>query len=219
MAAAATPLPIEAEAGIAAEPRAERGVTDKTEADRGDDRPEHAACRRVQDTRSHDDCEIRPDRERKRAQTNRRHREPRDQPRRAHGIDQRAAGHLTGQRDEAARGQDQADIELRPLMRGQIDRNERTKAGLDVREEEGEPVETARTCLRRRTRVSRAPFASMPPATEDRRRRGGRADRRQIQVLMLTAHCLRRRRGPTASVLVECPSHPTPLTSSDLRKP
>ena len=53
---------------------------------------------------------------------------------------------------EPARRQDQADIELRPLMRSQIDRNERTESGLDVREEEGEPVETARTCLRRRTR-------------------------------------------------------------------
>jgi len=53
---------------------------------------------------------------------------------------------------QAARRQDQADIELRPLMRGQIDRDERTKSGLDVRKEEREPVETARTCLRRRTR-------------------------------------------------------------------
>jgi len=34
----------------------------------------------------------------------------------------------------------------------------------------------------------RAPFASMSPATEDRRRRDGRADRRQTQVLVLTAH-------------------------------
>jgi len=37
-------------------------------------------------------------------------------------------------------------------MRGQIDRDERTKAGLYVRKEEREPVKTARTRLRRRTR-------------------------------------------------------------------
>src|SRR3954462_6907585 len=45
----------------------------------------------------------------------------------------------------------------------------------------------------------------MPPATGDRRRRGGRADRRQIQVLVLTARYLRRRRGPTASVFGRMP--------------
>jgi hypothetical protein len=140
------------EARIAAEPRAERSMANQTEADRGNDRPQHAAGRRVQDTRSHHNGEIRPDRERKRAQTNRRHRQPGNQPRRADGIDQRTAGHLAGQGDQAARGQDQADIELRPLMRGQIDRDERTKAGLNVRKEEREPVKTARTRLRRRTR-------------------------------------------------------------------
>src|SRR3954453_9314060 len=45
----------------------------------------------------------------------------------------------------------------------------------------------------------------MPPATGDRRWRGGRADRRQIQVLVLTARYLRRRRGPTASVFGRMP--------------
>ena len=44
-------------------------MADKAQADRGDDRPQHAACRRVEDTGSHHDREIRPDRERKRAQT------------------------------------------------------------------------------------------------------------------------------------------------------
>ena len=63
------------EAGIAAQPRAECGMADKAQADRGDDGSEHAACRRVQDTGSHHHREIRPDRERKRAQANRRHRE------------------------------------------------------------------------------------------------------------------------------------------------
>ena len=128
------------EARIAPQPRAECGVPDKPEADRGDDGPQHAARRGVKDTGSHYDREIGPDRERKRAQTNRSHREPRNQPRRTQRIDQRAAGHLAGQGDEPARGQDQADIELRPLMRREIDRNERAEPGLDVGEEEGEQV-------------------------------------------------------------------------------
>jgi len=57
---------------------------------------------------------------------------------------------LARERHEPARGQDQPDVELRPSMRGQIDRNERTEAGLDVGEEKGEPVEAARACARRR---------------------------------------------------------------------
>ncbi len=81
-------------------------MANKAEADCGDDRSQHAACRRVKDTGSHDHREIRPDGECKRAQTNRRHREPRNQPRRAYGIDQSAAGHLASQGDKAARGQD-----------------------------------------------------------------------------------------------------------------
>ena len=54
-------------------------------------------------------------------------------------------------------------------------------------------------------RLPRAPFASLPPATKGRRRRGGPADRRQTRVLRLTAHDLRRRRGTTASVFGRMP--------------
>ena len=140
------------EASIAAEPCTGYGMADKAEADRCDDRPQHAACRRVEDTGSHDHRETRPDRERKRAQTNRRDREPRNQTIRAYGIDERAAGHLAGQGDKSARGQDQADVELRPLVGGQIDRNERAQPSLNVGKEEGEPVKTTRTRVRRRTR-------------------------------------------------------------------
>jgi len=39
---------------------------------------------------------------------------------------------------------------LRPGLRGQIDRHEGTEAGLDVGEEEGEPVEAARARARHR---------------------------------------------------------------------
>jgi hypothetical protein len=63
---------------------------------------------------------------------------------RADCVDQRPAGHLTGQRHQATCGQDQADVDLRPGMRRQVDRDERTKAGLNVGKKEAEPVESAR---------------------------------------------------------------------------
>src|SRR6184192_884278 len=50
--------------------------------------------------------------------------------------------------------------------------------------------------------------------TQSLPRRDGRAGRRQIPVLALTAQCLRRRRGSTASVLAECPVQSAPLISS-----
>jgi hypothetical protein len=104
----------------------------------------------MQDTSCHDDQERGPDRKRKRAQANRRHREHGNQARRAHRINQRAPGHLAGERHQPTGRQNQPDIELRPRVRGQIDRNERTETGLDVGKEKGEPVKPARACPRRR---------------------------------------------------------------------
>jgi hypothetical protein len=104
----------------------------------------------MQDTSCHDDQERGPDRKRKRAQANRRHREHGNQARRAHRINQRAPGHLAGERHQPTGRQNQPDIELRPRVRGQIDRNERTETGLDVGKEKGEPVKAARACPRRR---------------------------------------------------------------------
>jgi hypothetical protein len=125
-------------------------MTDETQADRGDDGSEHATRAGMQDTGCHDHQESGPDRKRKRAQANRRHRQYGNQPRRAHRIDQRAPGHLAGERHEPAGGQNQPDIKLGPSVRGQIDRNERTETGLDVGEKKGEPVEAARASSRRR---------------------------------------------------------------------
>ena len=106
------------ETGIAAEPRPQGGMTDETQADRRDHGSEHAARAGMHDAGSHDDQERGPDRKRKRAQANRRHRQHGNQPRRAHRIDQRAPGHLAGERHEPAGGQNQPDIELRPSVRG-----------------------------------------------------------------------------------------------------
>jgi hypothetical protein len=98
----------------------------------------------MQDATGHDHREGGPNRQGKRAQTDRRHRKCGHQPRRTHRVDQRAARHLTGERDQPTRGQDQTDIKLRPSLCGEIDRDEWTEAGLDIREKKVEPVEAAR---------------------------------------------------------------------------
>ena len=65
-------------------------------------------------------------------------------------IDQRAARHLRDQRDEAGHGENKADVDLRPFLRGQIDRDERPETGLHVGDEEDEPVEAAQAASRGR---------------------------------------------------------------------
>ena len=68
------------------------------------------------------------------------------------GVNQPAAGHLPGQRDKPGYRQNQTDIGLCPFLCSQIDREERSKSGLDVGDAEDEPVETAKAALRRRGR-------------------------------------------------------------------
>src|SRR5262252_9211481 len=51
----------------------------------------------------------------------------------------------------------------------------------------------------------------MPPTTQNHRRRDGRADRRQIQALTLTAQCLRRRRGLRRRFWPSAPCNRPPL--------
>ena len=58
-------------------------------------------------------------------------------------IDDGASRHLAGQRDEAADRQDEADLALRPSVGRQIDGDERPEAGLQIGDEECEPVEPA----------------------------------------------------------------------------
>src|SRR5215207_3900436 len=73
----------------------------------------------------------------------------------AYPIDQPAARHLAQKADDAADGEDEPDIDLRPLLGGQIDRKEWPEAGLDVGNEEGEPVEAALTGARGRFQCMR----------------------------------------------------------------
>ena len=69
------PIANRGKAGIAAEPFADGGMADETEADRGDRGSEHAACRRVQDRRAKHRREDRQRRISERADADRHHRE------------------------------------------------------------------------------------------------------------------------------------------------
>jgi len=51
--------------------------------------------------------------------------------------------------NQSAGGQNEADIELRPMVRGQIDRDKWTKTGLDVSQEKSKPIKSARAGGRR----------------------------------------------------------------------
>jgi hypothetical protein len=90
-----------------------------------------------------------PNRNGKSAQANRRNGESAEEAGRAYRIHQHTAGHLTSERNQPSRGENETNIELRPCMGGEIDRHERAKARLDIRKKKREPVETASACGRR----------------------------------------------------------------------
>ena len=60
-------------------------------------------------------------------------------------INQRTARSLPQKRDKTADCQKQPNINLRPLLRGQIDGDKRPESGLHIGDEEGEPVESLKT--------------------------------------------------------------------------
>ena len=135
------------EARIAAQPRAHRCVADQTERNGGDGRAQDRAGGDVQQLRRDNRREHWRHRDQERADAYADNGERSRAPFRARPIDQPAAGHLAQQAREAADGEDQADVDLRPFLGRQIDREEGTEAGLDVGNEEGEPVEPALACL------------------------------------------------------------------------
>jgi hypothetical protein len=71
------------------------------------------------------------------------------------GIEQRPARHLPGERDQPAHGQNESDVGLRPRGCREVNRHERTEAGLDIGDKEDEPVERPTAGLRRLRRVGR----------------------------------------------------------------
>jgi len=52
---------------------------------------------------------------------------------------------LSRKRDQSPGSENKPDVELRPVVGGEIDCNKRTKARLDIGEEKGKPVEAAPT--------------------------------------------------------------------------
>ena len=95
----------------------------------------------MQDARADDHCEAGPDCERKRTQPYRCDRDRSQCARRARGVNQRATGNLRSKSNEPSRCQHEPNVELRPVMRGQIDSDEWSEAGLYVCKKESEPVE------------------------------------------------------------------------------
>src|SRR5262245_11351636 len=71
-----------------------------------------------------------------------------DQPLRARPIDQPSSRHLTKQRSQSAHGKNQADLNLSPFLRCQIDCDEGAKTGLHVGKKEYEPIKAARASNR-----------------------------------------------------------------------
>jgi hypothetical protein len=59
---------------------------------------------------------------------------------------------LSDQGDETGGGEHKSDIDLRPFLRGEKDRDERPETGLHVGDKENEPVEAAQAARRRRQR-------------------------------------------------------------------
>ena len=78
----------------------------------------------------------------------------------AGGIDQRAARHLAGERKQSAHGQEEANIALRPFLRGQIDCDQWSETHLCVGEKEHEPIQRPQTFARGARRQTAACFYS-----------------------------------------------------------
>jgi hypothetical protein len=116
-------------------------MADEPQADGGDYRPEDATCTGVQNAGAHNNYEAWPDCERKRTQPYRCDCKRSQCARRLCGVNQRATGNLRSKGNQSARCQHEPNVELRPVMRGQIDGDERSKAGLYVCKKESEPVE------------------------------------------------------------------------------
>jgi len=183
-------------------------MSHETKADRRYDGTQHAARGCVQHARTHDDRKDGPDRQRKRAHTDPDNRKSAEQSRGAHRINQRSARHLTGKRDQSAGSENKTDVELRPLVRGKVNRDERTKAGLDVGQKKGKPIEAAAAAGRSGAgrcgqRLPRCRRRSPGAAVAERAAVKLKCDRRQFAISGAAGE-LRRRFS------AECPVHGLP---------
>ena len=135
-------------AGIAPKPLPDRERPDQTKADRGNRWTQHATRERMQRRGRRHHRKDRPQRIGQRAAADGRDRQTSHQPFGARGIDDGSARYLSEQADDPADREHEADLDLRPFLRGQIDRHEGAKTGLHVGEKEDEPVEAALTFAR-----------------------------------------------------------------------
>jgi hypothetical protein len=138
------------EADIASKPLAKRGMTHKVQAQCGDGRSEQAARRGMQNASSEHDKKNGPAGDRDGAGADREESDQDHEPRGASGVDKGAGRDLTGQGYKTADRKNQTDIALVPGLRRQIDGDERTEAGLNVGQEEGEPIKPAHAAARGR---------------------------------------------------------------------
>ena len=143
-------------AGVPPQPLTNRRVTHKAKADRHHRGTEYATCQRLNDRRRQHHGKDRMRRVGQSADANRCNRNAGDQSLRPRCVDQGAAGHLADQRNEAGGGQDETDVDLRPLLRGEKDRDERPKAGLHIGDEEDKPIKSAQAACRRPQRRLRS---------------------------------------------------------------
>ena len=143
-------------ASVAPQPFADRRMTDEAKADRHHGGTQDATCQRLNDRRRQHHGKDRMRRVGQSADANRRNRDAGDQSLRPRGVDECAAGHLADQRNEAGGGQDETDVDLRPLLRGEKDRDERPKASLHIGDEEDEPIKPAQAARRRPQRRLRS---------------------------------------------------------------
>ena len=147
--------------------------------------PEHAACAGMQDRGRQHHRENRQRRIGERADADRRRRATPATSRSERAASTSAPpGIWPDQRDEARGREHQADVDLRPFLRGEIDRDERPEAGLHVGDEEDEPVEPAQaaraTDARRLARAGsrrRQRERGLRPAAPPQRRRDRSLDR------------------------------------------
>ena len=134
------------EARIAAEPMREGRLTRDQQAHRGNGGTQCAARYAVQHLGQIDRERRRPQREQQRAGGEDENAEGSDAALAPHRVDQRAGRDLAQQGRDRAEAEGEADGGLRPALGRQIDGDERPEAGLDIGDEQVEPVESAPAC-------------------------------------------------------------------------
>ncbi len=135
-------------AAVPPETRAQAAVPDQAERDGGERGPGDAARAAIGDLRRQHERKAREEGEDQRTERDQDERGGDQHPLRAHGIDEGTAWKLARDRGEAAHGEHEPDASIRPALGGEIDRDERTEARLDVGHEEVEPVEAVLAALR-----------------------------------------------------------------------